>query len=224
MHTFEIELRYKILDGSQLPAFLKPLHKISQKNDLDIYLDSPDVRLYQQGIFVRVRNNKKIEFKFNRDCINNPHLGLQDYCEEHSFALPLAPIDFDTFNTVATYLGFLPCTYNFESWKQENNLAVHYSVDKVRTSYQHKLFTLSIDEVKNLGTFLEIELMATTVENVAPIKQEMQEFLSPLSLEPLKTGYGTLMVRQNNFEQYLLGRFILPEDKHHQRSSWLSKQ
>lgn len=65
----------------------------------------------------------------------------------------------------------------------------------------------------DLGTFLEIELMADSIENLAAIKQQMQLLLAGLSLAPLKTGYGTLLLRKHNFEHYLLGRFILEEDR-----------
>jgi hypothetical protein len=60
---------------------------------------------------------------------------------------------------------------------------------------------------------MEIELMAQSAHDVDTIKQDMQAFLKDLELKPLKTGYGTLLMRKNNFSQYLKGRFILKEDK-----------
>lgn len=74
-------------------------------------------------------------------------------------------------------------------------------------------FTIVIDEVLNLGAFLEIELLANNKNNVDEIKKGMESLLSDLSLKALKTGYDSLILRKNNFEQYLQGRFILDEDK-----------
>ena len=39
----------------------------------------------------------------------------------------------------------------------------------------HDAFTLCLDKVANLGNFIEIELMASTIEDLAEVKQQMQE-------------------------------------------------
>ena len=104
---------------------------------------------------------------------------------------------------------------DLDIFKSINNLGTHYVIDKNRASYRYESFTIALDEVAELGSFLEIELMASTIENLALIKQHMKTLLKGLSLEPLKTGYGTLLLRKKNFDHYLLGRFILEEDKAH---------
>ena len=81
----------------------------------------------------------------------------------------------------------------------------------------HDAFTLCLDKVANLGTFIEIELMANTIEDLAGVKQQMQQLIKELDLAPLKTGYGTLLLRKKDFEHYLLGRFVLEEDKIHRK-------
>jgi 8-oxo-dGTP diphosphatase len=214
MNTFEIELRYEVLDPQQLAQFLSSLKQLHQKRDIDVYLDTHDAALYQRGIFIRLRNNKKLDFKFNRACLDNPQLPIQDYCEEYSFTLPLQPDDFPPINELLVSLNLQPCiSADIENLKNRNNFINHYVVDKLRTSYQHASFTLSVDEVADLGTFLEIELMAKSIENIDTIKAKMEELLAHLRLKPLKTGYGTLLLQKNDFKHYLLGRFILEEDK-----------
>ena len=104
------------------------------------------------------------------------------------------------------------------SFKAANNFREHYRVDKIRTSYKHDAFTLCLDEVADLGTFLEIELMANTIEDLAAVKQQMQHLIKELDVAPLKTGYGTLLLRKKDFEHYLMGRFVLEEDKIHRKS------
>lgn len=214
MNHIEIELRYEVLRPEQLTSFLTSFEKLDQKHDVDTYLDTPQVILYQRGIFIRIRNGKQLDFKFNRACLDNPQLTIQDYCHEYSFALPLRNDDLSTINKLLVSLALKPITApDLNLFKSINNFGTHYIVDKMRTSYKRDLFTICVDEVAGLGTFLEIELMANTIENLARIKQEMQHLLKKLDIVPLKTGYGTLLLRKKDFQQYLLGRFILEEDK-----------
>lgn len=214
MNNFEIELRYEVLDPSQLPSFVAPFKLLHQKCDIDVYLDNPSALLYQKGIFIRVRNGKKLDIKFNRACLESPDLAIQDYCEEYNFALPLQEADLEKLNSLLVSLDLQPVpTADFELLKSINNLGTHYFVDKNRASYQCEAFTLCIDTVADLGTYLEMELEADSLDNLAATKQKMQHLLARLSLAPLKTGYGTLLLRKNNFKHYLLGRFILDEDR-----------
>jgi len=214
MHHIEIELRYQILNTHQLAPFLAPFQPLHRKHDIDIYLDTPQAILYQRGIFIRIRNGKKLDFKFNRACLDNPALAIQDHCEEHSFALPLITADLAKINNLLVSLDLKPiATADLALLKSMNNFDTHYTVDKMRTSYKHNLFTLCVDEVADLGTYLEIELMASTLDNLDSIKNQMQGLLFGLDLAPLKTGYGTLLLRKKDFAHYLLGRFILEEDR-----------
>jgi predicted adenylyl cyclase CyaB len=214
MHHIEIELRYEVLDKNQLTQFLAPLKFLRSNQDIDIYYDNADAILYQKGIFIRNRNNKKLDIKFNRACLDNPDLAIQDYCEEHSFALPLQEKNLSRINELLVSLQLQPSPIaDLEELKKTNNFFEHYRVDKVRTSYSHNSFTIAVDEVVDLGTFLEIELMAQDTQNLEEVKQEMVLFIAGLKLRPLRTGYGTLLLRKKDFKHYLLGRFILEEDK-----------
>lgn len=216
MNHIEIELRYEVHAPQQLASFLLPFEKLHQKHDIDIYVDNAQAMLYQKGIFIRIRNNKKLDIKFNRATLENPDLAIQDYCEEHSFALPLQEQDLEQLNLLLVSLDLKPIVVaDLEQLLHVNNFVEHYVVDKLRTSYQHEAFTLCLDEVADLGTFLEIELMANNIEDLSQVKQAMQQLIAELDITPLKTGYGTLLLSKKHFEHYLLGRFILEEDKVH---------
>ena len=108
MNHIEIELRYEVLKPEQLTSFLAPFEKLHQKHDVDIYLDNPQAMLYQKGIFIRIRNEKKLDIKFNRATLDNPDLAIQDYCEEHSFALPLQEKDLVKLNELLVSLDLKP--------------------------------------------------------------------------------------------------------------------
>ena len=214
MNHIEIELRYEVLKPEQLSSFLASFEKLHQKHDVDVYLDNPQALLYQKGIFIRIRNGKKLDIKFNRATLQNPDLAIQDYCEEYSFALPLQEKDLGKLNELLVSLDLKSIAVaDLEDLKVANGFGEHYRVDKMRTSYKHDSFTVCLDEVADLGTFLEIEFMANTIEDLAVVKQQMQNLIKGLDLAPLKTGYGTLLLRKKDFEHYLLGRFVLEEDK-----------
>lgn len=216
MNTIEIELRYEVLNQAQLASFIAPFQKIKATHDIDIYFDTDEGVLYQKGIFIRTRNNQKLDFKFNRACLENADLAIQDYCEEHTFSLPLQESDVPKINELLISLSLHPVQEaSLEALKAVNNFIDYYTVDKQRASFKYKDFTIAIDTVANLGTFLEIEYMAKNTEQLEEIKQEMQLLLVGLDIKPLRTGYGTLLLRKQNFMQYLQGRFILEEDKAH---------
>src|SRR5438874_2283576 len=84
------------------------------------------------------RKNKKLDFKFNRACLDNPDLAIQDYCEEHSFALPLQNTDLPKINDLLCSLNLKPIiAADLQLLQSINNLDTHYIVDKMRTSYKH---------------------------------------------------------------------------------------
>lgn len=213
--TIEIELRYEVLDGKNLSNFLAPLQLLHKKHDIDLYFDTPERCHFRQGLYIRVRNDRKLEIKFNRACLENPELPHQDFCEEHCFVLPLLEAELGRLNELLLSIKLKGIkTADFELFKLVNNLEVHYIVDKLRTSYKHKSFTIAVDEVKDLGLFLEIELMAQDANKLESVRQEMQMVLDGLTIRPAIGGYSTLMMRTHDFERYLQGRFVLDADRH----------
>ncbi len=215
--NIEIELRYRILDQTGLQQFIASLAFVHRKHIIDIYLDTTDAILLERGIYIRLRNNQKIDIKFNRACLEDPMLEPQPYCEDHSFKLPLMHEQLPEFNDVIRYLG-LQEAQTLEEFKAYNNFIDHRIVDKVRSTHTFEDFVIVIDEVKSLGTFLEIEIMAQNTNELDAITQRMQEILSPLKLEQLKIGTEALLLRKQNFQHYLKSRYILPEDKKRYRT------
>ncbi len=212
MNTIEIELRYELIDEAELPAFIAHLTKLFTKRIVDVYYDTPTRDLLKKGVFFRVRDNKKVDIKFNRACMLDPELEAQPYCEEHSYKLPLEVTDLASFSDIVTTIGLRPST-TLEQCMEINKLSTHYIVDKVRTEYTLDEFTIALDEVADLGKFLEIELMAKTTDELEQVQNRMAQAVLPLSLKPLKTGYCTMILQKQNFEEYLQGRFILDEHK-----------
>lgn len=212
--NIEIEMRYEILNHSQVNSFVKNFSLHGTKNIYDEYLDTKSGKLAKNGIYIRVRDKNKLDIKFNRACLNNSNLEIQAYCEEHSFGLPLTNDDLKRLNKVATSIGLNTTPQNsLEVFKANNNLVELCRVDKTRTSYSLDNFSIEIDNVKGLGAFLEIELMAKDTSQLKEIESQMKQLLMPLSLKRILTGYPNLMLRKHNFELYLQSRFVLEEDK-----------
>lgn len=213
-NTIEIELRYEILDQKQLEAFLIDTQQLSKKHDIDVYWDNPERVLWKRGIFVRTRNDKKLDIKFNRECLNNANIERLDYCEEHSFQLPLTTNDLPKLNSLLVSLDLKELSHaSLDSLIATNNFDVHYVIDKVRTSYNYQKFTVAIDEVADLGTFLEIELMTKNADELEQIKNDMETALAGLQLKPLRLGYCSMILKKHQYECYRQGRYAAPEDR-----------
>lgn len=214
-NTIEIELRYEIVDKKQLEPFLSCAQLLSKKHDVDVYWDTPERILWQRGIFVRTRNDKKLDIKFNRACLNDVTIERLDYCEEHSFQLPLTADNLPKLNPLLVSLNLKEISHAaLDSLVATNNFNVHYVIDKVRTSYKYQEFTVAIDEVADLGTFLEIELMTQNASDLENIKNDMKTALAGLQLKPLRLGYCSMILKKHQYDCYRQGRYAAPEDKH----------
>ncbi len=218
MKKIEIELRYEIIQPSELISFTQNLTKLKTGRIVDHYLDTPQFDLVKKGIFVRIRNDKQLDIKFNRECLKNPNLEGQPYCEEYSFALPLKQKDLASLNETAKTVGLKTIDQaDFKQFIAINELSSLLTIDKERTSYTKDGYTIVIDSVAHLGNFLEIEIMADDTSAIDEITLHMKKLVLPLSLKPLSAGYVSLMLRQNNFEVYLQSRYILKEDIPHRK-------
>lgn len=215
MNKIEIELRYEVTNAPQLSAFLAKTKQVSQKRDIDVYLDTNDHILWQRGIFIRIRNDKNLDIKFNRACLQDAKIDRLDYCEEHSFSLPFEESKREALNLLLASLDLKPTpAAELTLFKTLNGLQPHYVIDKLRTTYTLGAFTLALDEVADLGTFLEIELMAENTNDLEEVKASMHQLLHELELRPLRLGYCTLLMQKNDFECYKKGRFALSEDRY----------
>lgn len=199
----EIELKYELESRLKLN-----LNSSSEKIVEDIYYDTSDYKLLKSGNFLRIRNNKSLDFKLNANDLS--HL----YCKETNFDLNDSNID--SINSILNSLGI---DEKFESIIDlKSKFGVLAPIKKKRTTYNlEDSIVMSIDEVEDLGYFLEIEydLDKDEVDDADYYKNLLIEFLKKYHIydklsREVHIGYVELYLKKYNIEAYKLG--IYQED------------
>lgn len=184
----EIEIKLKVENGElkTLLSWLKNnTNYLGQRHQIDYYFESPNEEfsyVNEEGItdavkYLRVRlsneQNDSVTYKHWHEDPDNP--GKYLYCDEHEFEV-------DDGRKVMKLLGHL-------GYKRD------IVVDKYRNVYKTEKFEIVIDEVKDLGTFVEIELK---VEITDP-KQGMDmiyALVKSIGINPIKIqtrGYVSML-------------------------------
>lgn len=194
----EIELKYELESKLKLD-----LNNSFEKIVEDIYYDTSDYKLLRSGNFLRIRNNKSLDFKLNADDLS--HL----YCKETNFDLNDSNID--SINSILNSLGI---DEKFEGIADlKSKLGVLAPIKKKRTTYNlEDSVVMSMDEVNDLGTFLEIEydLDEDELYNGDEYKKLLIEILKKYHIydklsREVHIGYVELYLEKYNTEAYELG-------------------
>jgi len=171
----------------------------------DIYYDAPTWELLRRAVFVRVRNNQQIEFKFNEQA--SPE---HSWANERVFPFHPSPGELDRINSLFAY--FLPTWLSATSFEEaliKNNLIPSVSIHNTREAYADKHINLSIDHVKGLGDFLEVETQCEEEASIPEAQARLQAFVADLPIQHIKVGYVELWLHKHNPEAYQLGKYRL---------------
>jgi adenylate cyclase class IV len=210
MKGTEVEFRFPLRDEKHARDFLSELQFIRKASQKDVYLDTESGGLFRRGIFLRERNGRTLDFKFNLEDVENRH----EDCDEHSFSLPLSGKDAAGLANVCVKLGLrIPSAMDLDDFKRINGLREFVIIDKVREKFTDGEFTYCLDNVRGFGPFLEIESMAAQGADLESLKRRMMEKVSAFSPQFMPTGYIELFVRQRDFNLYMKGRYLFEEDK-----------
>ena len=205
----EFELKFKI---SKTPAKLVNFPKIDELEEEDIYYDTPNYDLLKEGDFFRVRNGKQINFKLNLG--DEAHL----YCKETNFFIKDIKPSNKHFLDIFYCLGMaidLNFT-NFDSFIKVNSFIVLAPIVKNREIYKIDGDTsVTIDDVQNLGTFMEAEVMLDDIDKITDKNELKATVINKLKLldiiknnpELINVGYVELYLLKNNKKAYNLGKF-----------------
>ncbi|MBX9977329.1 MAG: CYTH domain-containing protein [Alphaproteobacteria bacterium] len=212
--SIEIEKKFRVVDGN-LDAVVGRLTKGSDTRVVDQYYDTLDGHYYQQGIFIRLRNNRSLDIKFNPQHLNMDASQTQFdhiFCHEYNFAVPFATTSIDTFHTLQEYIDIKePTPYTFEQFLNANQLAPLVCLDKKRTSYVTDTLLLAIDKFEEFGTFIEFEAKKG-FEHMKDFLAVVESMTKNVNLEPFNSGYVELALRKTNEVLYNKGKYLLTEE------------
>ncbi|MEN8236106.1 MAG: CYTH domain-containing protein [Pseudomonadota bacterium] len=210
----EIEKKYQIVE-TDLGPLLAQFEYVSEKRIIDEYFDTVDGKFYQEGIFIRIRNQKTLDVKFNPDHLGQRGVHEHVFCAEYSFQEPFANQDFKTFEALGQLIGTQqPFSSSFSSFLKSNQLVILLLIDKIRKTYKQGHFALVIDAIAGLGTILEIEYTGkNTNPDVEQIVSEIDELMQEVPTVPLATGSFEMLLKKQNFELYRKGKYLLEEDR-----------
>ena len=206
----ELELKYEL---NTIPSSVGKLKIINQKEQEDIYYDTPNYDLLKKGNFLRVRDGKRMEFKLFAG--DTSHL----FCQETVYNLDSFDSNQENINKILASLDLKPVE-NLNSFKQIcdiNNLQILCPIVKHRTSYTYdENCTISIDQVDNLGLFMEDEIMINSESlSTSQANQIKEQFVTNLQNSEILTGnekkvnvgYVELYLLKHNIEAYNLGMY-----------------
>ena len=203
----EIELKCEILPEMQgrLREKVEGMQFAGIVQNTDVYYDTPDYALLKRAVFVRMRNGKQLEFKFNEE-IDQEH----SQSTERVFPLQAEGEMIEKMNQLFRY--FLPewrDGASFAEAREQNGLIELVQIKNRREIYADREIELSIDHVEGLGDFLEVEIGCEEGADTSEAEEILRRFVADLQGEHIKVGYVELWLRLHNPHAYELGRYHL---------------
>jgi adenylate cyclase class IV len=207
----EVELKFELTSGSwsQLQAQLSAIPLVSlvgRVDDVDTYYDTASFDCFRQAVFLRLRNQTRLEIKFHED--DDPdHMRST----ERVFPLESGPQLVKEMNALCAH--FIPTWRVVNSVAEAiraNNLVELARIRKQRTQYTYKDLILCLDRVEGLGDFFELETHGQegTDNNQAIARlQSFAQMLTQADLRPVRIGYVEMWLRQHHPRLYHQGKY-----------------
>lgn len=200
----EFELKYKL---TGLPQINLPL--VKQKGQTDIYYDLPNGFLFTAGNFLRVRNSARIDFKLFAGDLSHT------YCRETSFNINDIKSANNALIDLLLHIGLEKKEFNcFEEFLKAYSLEVLCPVVKNRKEYHLDNVIISLDEVEDIGLFLEAECHFENNDiDITKEKVRIEELLLNQGIltkdkyTPVKIGYVELYLKEKDYDLYLRGKY-----------------
>lgn len=173
----EIEVKVKVDNFDELLKKLNDMGCIFtdpavQEDTIFINYDRPFIEFTNKDPFLRIRKSKG-------EIICTFKLGEEMNAVEREFTVDKE----DQLHDTLVFLGFRP----------------EVKVRKTRRKTKYKDYEICLDEVDNLGYFIELEKI--TVEDATTVQDEMMKFLKELgvnSKDRVMNGYDTLIWLKDN--------------------------
>jgi adenylate cyclase, class 2 len=207
MCVIETELKCRLTPDvyRRLDGYLGTMQRGGSVHNLDIYYDTASWELLRRAVFVRVRNQARLEFKFNEQA-EQRHV----HCTERAFSLTADDAAIEQMNGL--FASFLPAwraASDVERAITGNHLIELARIDNRREVYTDGLLEVSIDVVEDLGDFLEMEICCSETWELEKALATLQRLAHDLQAEHIPVGYVELWLREHNVAAYQAGRYHL---------------
>jgi adenylate cyclase, class 2 len=207
MNLIEAELKCRLT--AEVRQMLRERLQVMQwkgtVHNLDCYYDTTSWNLLRRAVFVRIRNQQRLEFKFNEQA-EKRHV----QCTERSFPLEASGEMLDQMNEL--FATFLPDWHNAPDVATaiaRNGLIELARIDNQREIYTQGPLELSLDSVAGLGDFLEMEIRCQESPAAEEALATLQALATDLHARHIPVGYVELWLREHNLDAYQAGKYHL---------------
>lgn len=173
----------------------------------DKYFDTKDSFFFKKGVFLRIRDNRYFDIKYNPDTLDLSHT----QCNEYRFDSNLSSEDvhnvLDFLKGVGGSAPALSGGLSLDELISSLGLKELVTIEKYReVIYLSPDVECVVDNIKGLGTFIELEV--SKKDN----KPQLEKLYQTLGLSHIPIGYVELFLKNTNPSLYLQGRYVLDGD------------
>ncbi len=204
----EVELKFEVAPGSwtQIEEQCAKLQLVCRLRNSDIYYDTARLDFLSQAVFVRVRNQMHLEFKFNEQAASE-HI----QCTERVFSLIPEESQAEEMNTL--FARFLPrwrSTNTVKEALRKNGLIELAHIENQRAQYAYENLVVCADHVEGLGDFVEIEGQCeegSDTSEVEALEEQMRRFAAGFAARQVRVGYVELWLQKHHPQAYQRGKY-----------------
>jgi adenylate cyclase class IV len=201
----EVELKFEIAPASRarVEKYLATMGFARRLQNSDTYYDTATFDLLSRAVFVRVRNQQRLEFKFNEQDAPE-HL----YCTERAFSLASESSQVEEMNNL--FAGFLPCwrvAGTVNKALRENGLIELARIENRTVEYIYENLVVCLDHVEELGDFLEIETQCEEGSETSRAIAQVQAFAAGVEARQVHVGYVELWLQKHHPYAYRRGKY-----------------
>lgn len=185
----EIEIRNELFNEESVVNFFaeKGIAPSNSKHQIDTYYDNPDDSLFKDpdhvNTWIRIREeDEKLSFTYKHWLPEGAE--IRTYCEEKEYPMTSK-------QEISQHLKNLGLSTNFVPF---------IVTDKFRRCFMYRDCEISIDEVKNLGTYIEIEYKGKN-NNIDEVRNLLNEILTEIGAKVGPAdykGYAYHLFRMRN--------------------------
>jgi adenylate cyclase class IV len=165
---------------------------------IDLYYDTTDLALlrHRQAVFARIRGDH-LQLKFDEDQESRAA------CVEREFSVAKGSVLPESAH--ALFRRFLPEWQTAQTWEDalaRNCLMELVRIEKVRSIYTDGIRIISLDQVKGLGNFVEVEMNCEEGADINAARTAVRSFVTEIGGQRIKAGYFEMWLWRNNHTAY----------------------